>query len=264
MGMIINPYAFGVAYDADAQAFFTAASITDNTQKTAVNQLVVDLKTYGIWTKMKALYPFVGGTSTTHKYNLKDPQDTDGAFRLVFSGGWTHSSTGALPNGTNGYADTKFIPSTNLTINSAHFSTYKRTNNVNANFELDGIWASAQNSGFDIWYNPSGKTMLGTSNSTVSYTRTTTTGLYLATRTSSSSLKHFRNSTNQGTNTNTITNIPTTYTVIVGARSDSGSIAYYNNLETAFASIGDGLNDTEAANFYTAVQAFQTTLSRNV
>ncbi len=38
----------------------------------------------------------------------------------------------------------------------------------------------------------------------------------------------------------------------------------YANREYAFASIGDGLNDTEAANFYTAVQTFQTTLGRNV
>jgi len=30
----------GVAYDSDAQAFFTASGITDLTQKSAVNQLV--------------------------------------------------------------------------------------------------------------------------------------------------------------------------------------------------------------------------------
>jgi hypothetical protein len=59
---------------------------------------------------MKALYPFVGGTSTTHKYNLKDPRDLDAAFRVSFIGGWTHSSTGALPNGTNGYADPFIFP----------------------------------------------------------------------------------------------------------------------------------------------------------
>jgi len=34
--------------------------------------------------------------------------------------------------------------------------------------------------------------------------------------------------------------------------------------ETAFSSIGDGLTDTQAANYYTAVQAFQTSLSRQV
>jgi hypothetical protein len=37
-----------------------------------------------------------------------------------------------------------------------------------------------------------------------------------------------------------------------------------SNRECAFSSIGDGLTDTQASNFYTAVQAFQTTLSRQV
>ncbi len=100
--------------DADAQAFITAASITDPTQQSAINQLVVDLKGYSIWTKMKAIYPFCGSTASQHKWNLKDPRDLDVAFRLVFSGGWTHSSTGALPNGTNAIADTKLNASSNL------------------------------------------------------------------------------------------------------------------------------------------------------
>jgi hypothetical protein len=38
----------------------------------------------------------------------------------------------------------------------------------------------------------------------------------------------------------------------------------FSTRQCAFSSIGDGLTDTQASNFYTAVQAFQTTLSRNV
>ena len=111
--MIINPYVFGAAYDPDAQAFFTASGLTGATNLSAINQLVIDLKGFGIWTKMKAIYPFIGGTASLHKWNLKNPLDTDAAFRLVFNGGWTHSSTGALPNGTNAYANTFY----NLSIN---------------------------------------------------------------------------------------------------------------------------------------------------
>jgi len=120
----------GPSNDADAQAFIDAAAITDVTQQSAINTLVLDLKNYGIWTKMKAVYPFVGGTATTHKWNLKDPRDLNAAFRLVFSGGWTHSSTGALPNGTNAYADTFLNENTILTLNNEHLSYYSRTNNT--------------------------------------------------------------------------------------------------------------------------------------
>jgi hypothetical protein len=47
------------AVDADALAFITAAGITDATQQSAINQLVITLKGLSIWTKMKAIYPFV-------------------------------------------------------------------------------------------------------------------------------------------------------------------------------------------------------------
>jgi len=50
------------AVDADAQAFITAANITNTTQQSAIDTLVKSLKTANIWTKMKAIYPFVGGT----------------------------------------------------------------------------------------------------------------------------------------------------------------------------------------------------------
>jgi hypothetical protein len=38
----------------------------------------------------------------------------------------------------------------------------------------------------------------------------------------------------------------------------------YSSKQYAFGSIGEGLSATEASNFYTAVQNFQTTLSRQV
>jgi hypothetical protein len=91
--------------DSDAQAFITAAGITDPTQQTAINTLVVGLKADSLWTSMYAIYPFVGGTASSHKWTLKDPRDLDVANRLLFNGGITHSSNGMLFNGTNGWAE---------------------------------------------------------------------------------------------------------------------------------------------------------------
>ena len=116
--------------DPDVAAFLTATGITDATTSTAIDNLVLDLKGYGIWTKIKAIYPFVGGTATTHKFNLKDPQDTNAAFRLSFVGGWTHSANGALPNGTNAYADTFLNGLSILTNASNHLSYYSRTSST--------------------------------------------------------------------------------------------------------------------------------------
>jgi hypothetical protein len=95
-------------FDPDAQAFITAAGITDPTQQNAINNLVIGLKADNLWTEMNAIYPFVGGTATQHKYNLKDPRDLNAAYRLTFGGGWVHNQNGATGNGINTYADTNY------------------------------------------------------------------------------------------------------------------------------------------------------------
>lgn len=256
MGFIINPYQVQPSGDADAQAFITAAGITDSTQKSAIQSLVTDLKGYGVWTKMKAIYPMVGGTSTTHKYNLKDPQDTDGAFRLVFSGGWTHSSTGALPNGTNAYADTKLNASTALTsFDSNHIAFYSRTNSLIDSSDMGG---GSSGSYITIEYTTNWN---GTTNN--AYVRNPSTGLFINTRTANNIQKLYKNNNQVGT-TNTITSTAAANAnIFIGARNIGGGNQYAAR-ECAFASIGDGLTDTDVSNLYTAVQAFETTLSRNV
>jgi len=244
------------ATDADADAFILAAGITDNTQKSAIQTLVIDLKGYGVWTKMKAIYPMVGGTSTTHKYNLKDPQDTDGAFRLVFSGGWTHSSTGALPNGTNAYADTKLNASTVLSsFNSNHISFYSRTQNLTDSANMGGGSGSAYFT-LEKATNWNGSTFLN-------YGIDPTTGLFINARTANNVQKLYRNGSQLGSTNTTTSTASANANLYLGARNIGGGNQYAAR-ECAFATIGDGLNDTESSNLYTAVQAFQTTLSRNV
>jgi hypothetical protein len=112
-----------IVLDTDAAAFIAAAGITNITQIFAVNQLVVSLKAANLWTLMYAIYPMVGGTSNSCKYNLKNPVDSDAAYRLNFQGGWTFSSAGAKPDGVGGtYADTFLTPSVTLSTSNGHIS----------------------------------------------------------------------------------------------------------------------------------------------
>ena len=245
--------------DADAQAFITAASITDNTQKSAINTLVTQLKTYGIWTKLKAVYPFVGGSASAHKFNLKDPRDVDAAFRLTFNGGWTHSATGALPNGTTAYAITNLVPSFALSQNSTHISSYSRTNNNSTTPLISDIGVASDL--LNIWPRYSGTNdvymRVNSSPTSPLTTSATSTGLYVANRISSTET---RNRINTSSFTQSSTSTGLTNSNIWLSRQGTA----YDNREQAFASIGDGLTDTEAANFYTAIQAYQTTLGRAV
>jgi hypothetical protein len=260
-----------IVSDSDAQAFLNAAGITDYGQATAVNTLVTDLKGAGIWTKMKAIYPFVGGSATSHKFNLKDPRDVDAAFRLQFNGGWTHSSTGAKPNGSNGYADTKLNPSISLTTYSNHLSFYSRTSTgyageiplgVGDNY---GRYAQAL-----VIRRDNNLSAYDSGNSTsanrITYSNTDGSGFYLGITLANNNRKYYRNNITMVSSTSVLTQDLANANVFLGAYNEYNITGanYYTNKETAFASIGDGLTDTEASAFYTAVQKFQTSLGRQI
>ena len=249
-------------------AWITATSETDTTIISALNTLETDLTTYGLTAKIKALYPMVGGTAAKHKFNFMDARDLDAAYRLTFNGGWTHSSTGALPNGTNAYADTYLQPSVSLSQNSTHISQYSRTNRSKDYGVPIGSYDNATTGQLVIFARFTGNIMLNRIN-TPTFTGDTYSGItdskgfYMGNRTISSYSKLFRNGTSLGNGA--IASGPlTTKSTYIGAQNTLFAPEYYDNEELAIASIGSGLTDGEAANFYTAVQAFQTTLSRNV
>jgi hypothetical protein len=258
-----------VGIDSDAQAFITAAAITDPVQINAINTLVEGMKTDGVWTKMKAIYPFVGGTASTHKYNLKDPRDLDAAFRLVFNGGWTHSSTGATPNGTNGYADTKLNAVVQgVTNTNNHLSVYSRTAAAagSTQFYEMGSGSSGSNTNLSLWtrrsVNSAGYDSGSFSLNRNTFTNTNGQGFYNGNSLTTLST-YFKNGVNQNTKSITASALESV-NIFLGGFNESNTITYYSNKQTAFSSIGDGLTNAEAANLYTRVQAFQTALSRQV
>ncbi len=115
---LLNSGRFG--YNPDAVAFINAAGITDPQQKNAINTMVNALQDSGLWSISYAIYPLVGGTATTHKYNLIDPQDTDAAYRIVWSGTVTHNANG-ITGSANGLGDTKLNSLTVFGTNYAGF-----------------------------------------------------------------------------------------------------------------------------------------------
>lgn len=254
--------------DPDAQAFITAAAITDPTQQAAINTLVVDLKGYGVWTKVKALYPMVGGTAGQHKFNLKDPRDLDAAYRGVFVGGWTHTSNGALPNGTNAYMDTKLNPFTVLS-NNINIGYYSRTN-INALSIACDIGSSSGPSGPDYlmlfprvnnvsWYS------VIESGSYTQVADTNSAAFYIAKR-DSNTVKGFKNGSNVITRTGVTVQPRPNGSVYLGACNWHGlsTAGWYSSRQCALSFIAETMTDTEATNMSTAVQAFQTTLGRQV
>jgi hypothetical protein len=257
---ILNVQGGAVPLDPDAEAFLLAAGITDATITSAINNLVLSLKADSIWTKMTALYPFVGGTASTHKFNLKNPVDSDAAFRLTFVGSPTHDANGVQGNGSSQYANTHLIPSVHLSASSAHFSKYNRTNDLSGD-KIDGVIGASPLTFFQQNYS-SANAVIGQIDSILSYTPDDTRGLFTVTRTSLSLSKVFKNSTILSTSTFTISAVPPA-SLFLMAR-NAGSPQFFNTYQAAFASYGDGLTDSDVENLDTAVTNFQTALSRNV
>jgi len=273
--MIVNSYVYAVGgYDSDAQAFFTAAGITDTGQKDAIDALVVGLKADGLWSKCTAIYPFVGGSSSSHAVNLKSP----GTYDLTYTGTLTHSSTGMLPDGTTGYADTGLVPSSALTGSDTHLGFYSRTSNTNNKTDM-GCFTGVNYHSMALccYYSFAGKTALsyaydgGASLDMAGLTSTESTdsqGFFVSSRTSASSHYMYKAATAGTQVTNLTGNFPSiTDTVKIGAASHNGMVpssTFYGNRECAFASIGSGLTGSDVTALTSRVQAYQTSLSRQV
>jgi hypothetical protein len=257
---------FLLGFDADAIAFISAASITNTTQRNAINTLVTDLKAASIWTKMQAIYPFVGGSATSHKFNLKDPRDLDSAYRIVFYGGWTHNSDGIQADGSTGYADTFAAAGSSAIPNRAnHWSSYikqlpSQTRYTGifdypSTFSVFGYYAGQ----FTNWFMGL-QSFAGTGISCQ-------TGFINGTVTSSTNGVLYYNGSSiysVGSVGFPLTSFQNAYTYYLGAYNYAQSPSSYNDQRVSFASLGNSLTATDAANLYTAVQKFQTSLGRQV
>jgi len=232
----------------------------------AVNNMVKALVAIGLWTKMQALYPFIGNSAASQKFNLKDPRDTNAAFRLSFlGGGWTHATTGAKPNGTTSYADTFYTPSTSASQNNHHLSYYSRTNVAELKAEMGSAQGFNARSFIQISYsNTTYMQSNGASNSFIQFNDTNSQGFYVVSRTASALINGWKNGVRQVQSTTEASLTPNARNYYLGAYNNNNTPQFFSTKECALASIGEGFTDREAYAYYQIVQAFQTKLGRQV
>jgi hypothetical protein len=249
--------------DADAISFngrvTTAGGTLSTTEINAINTLTIQMKLDNIWSSMKAIYPMVGASAAACAQNLKSS-----SFTGTFTSGWTFASTGVTPNGTSAYMNTGLAPSGNLSASTTHISAYSRTSTANANDCLMGCYGAVTNTGLRFlkfgsdYFCENYVSFTGNN-----FANTNHNGFFVNTRISSTGYKIFRNGANIFSKTQASSSLPTE-TITISIDNEGTGFFQPSIRENAFASIGDGLTDTQASNFYTAVQAFQTTLSRQV
>jgi hypothetical protein len=268
--LILNAQVFGslAADDYDAAVFMksSAANLSIPKQKDALNILTKTLKVYGLWSKMTAIYPIIGGNSISHSFNLRNTS----LYQITWVGSPTHDANGVDWNGSSQYGNTNFVANSSLTNNnSVHLSYYSRENTT---VGVDDISAYNTTTGYiSRMLIKDGSTSRFVSDqganavdridlSTISDSR----GLFVSSRTSSTAFDVYRNGVNFGTRTatNSVTGLPD-YSYFLGALNYNGSAVNFSMRQVAFASIGTGLTSTDVNALNNAIQTYETALGRN-
>lgn len=248
---------FPSSVDPDAFRFIEVANITDPTQAAAVSNLVVGLKGAGLWDKMQAIYPLVGGTAYSHKFNLKDPT----IHQLSFIGGVTHNSNGVKGNGTNGYAATSISTAT-AGPGDIHLSFY--TNEASASFGSNArdvaVTAPLQLELLSRRNTDNAVVLIDPSGVNIARPTEIRSGYRVVSRTATNSTRYYKDGVFIESRSNSATGaVGSTLRIMTGA--STGNVSVQAQQYTSF---GLGLTDTDVLNLYTLVQAYQTTLGRQV
>jgi hypothetical protein len=266
--------------DANAAAFIAAAGITDPTQQAAINSLVKNLKGQGnlnasvnFWNDISYAHPHVGGSASSNKFNLKNPLDTDAAFRLGFNGGWTFSAMGSTPNGTNAYADTFFNPSAQgLSLTNASLYIYQRQAPIigTTRTQMGARDAGLSNTTSLIWGNAGTAErstiaggIPGDYAPVVGQPSAGILGSKMASLNGSRALQFYANGIAVGSGVNQTTN-NINLNIYLGAMNANGTANEFFNREIAFDAILGGVSAANALLWHNIIQQFQTDLGRAV
>ena len=275
MTMTPTPTPTPPAGDPDALAYLAdvvaAGGTTDATIDAAVETLFVDLKSAGVYSKLDILYPFVGGTASSHSINALGNTSYD----ITWNGGLTHNASGTTGNGTNGYGNTNYNPNVEATAGDIGYGLYQTLGNFGAE---KYSWGAYQDGSYLITYRGDGATSVGLFGYTVSIrdagvTTVSNEGHFMAHFSGSGTnykqmYYNYSDVTNGDTNTgNAGTNIGNpNFNYYLFVLNFNGSPYASNYTTTTIRSFYHGLalTPTEALAIDTAINDFQTSLGRNI
>lgn len=225
-----------------------------NLQVNALDQLYsdftgvtnVDYPTANILSLFTGIYPILNSSAGTQRLNFVNAVRDD----LNFSGTVTHNSSG-LNMGANGIADTT-VAASNFATDNWHFSIYSNTSSPTPGTLF-------MNAGSNIKILLSGTNTVGNTNSStpIGEAISAPNGLMMLNRTSSTDSSMYIYD-NEYTSTSVSIGTNPTNNFQVGANTN------LHPFICTFATVGKSLTDDDQTLLYNALNAFQTTLSRNI
>lgn len=250
------------SYETESEAIFAAFTTPpDDTRKGLIDNLVVALKTDGVWAKLDVLDVFAAADSQAALINWKAP----GTFNPSLVGAPTFTADrGFTTNGSSSYINTNFNPVTaggQFTQNSAAFGIWSRTSaqasgggGIDIGSRVNG--AIAQNL---ITTRSSTNTAIGRVNVDTSPANTGAStdgaGHFALRRSASNAWALFRNATSIASGSDT-SSAPTSQSFYVGAVNGAGTAGVFVSRQYAAAHIGSSLTDADMTALYNALNTY--------
>lgn len=251
----LDPNSGNSIYDADALQFIDSAGLNDNRQKSAINTFVKELKDSSLWPAFAAIYPMVGASAASTKWNLKDPRDLDQAYRLTFEGKPVYTNTGVLFSTISDYADTHLNDSI-MVYNDNSISYYSETQNTISGYDMGCSDIGFPANEMAIYHTSDASNWFGYFD--WGPKPANTKGLFMFSATAYNVTRY-----ENGIVVNSSGKSPgigfTGYPVLIGKVSEAPTCG---QRVCGLATIGRGLTDAQALTFYNIVQNFETALGR--
>lgn len=256
-----NGTTLGASYDADAQALFTAVEGAGGTisggQKTKVNNLFIGLKAQSLYTKMKALYLYLGGNAAGASFNAVNPTSDPGSFKITWTGTPTFDSVAGFTPSSGNYGVTNFHPDAGgLTSTTGAAMGFVNTASI-ANEYTMGLFSwfyfAPQNDGTNGYARLSGSFKNGAAQAG--------TGFHMATREpATSNIKSYKDGSLVINTTETFLESYAGDSIgsycLVGGMKEHPSTVYPSTTPLKMSFFSEGLTSTQAGNLNTLIQAY--------
>ena len=240
----INPYAFGVALDADAAAYIARVESSDGNTledgvKTAINDFVVGCKADGIWSALKSSCILAGARTLNGALQfLVGTAPTNNNF---VTGDYTRK-TGLLGNASNKFLDANRNNNADPQ-NSKHLAVYATTVGTNTstfNSYIGALDTGGTSGRAEIDLTSSGTVNNMFAHSNTGATRTPGAGLLGVSRASSSDLT--ARASGSSTTISSTSSTPSNRATYVFARTLNGAANQHINARLSFYSIGESID----------------------
>ena len=248
-------YSVENVYDADVQKFVDSAGTLNDVQKAAVNNFVVQLKTSSLWGKFTAIYPMMGGTEQSVKWNLKDPGNSDADFRLTMHGSPVYSDSGVLFPTIADYADTHVLDNM-LPYNNNAVAYFSSTQNTVSGYDIGCVDNAAPYNELAIYHRTDASDWFGFYQ--FGYAPAVTTGLFIFSS-DTADVKRYDNGVLTKAKGSAPVDLYNGKPILIGtvAAASSGG-----QRQCQLATIGYSLSDSNVVEFCKIARTFQASMGR--